>query len=39
MRSRRLAIATLVVLLVIVALAHGFGGRLEHWLLRLHGIH
>jgi hypothetical protein len=39
MRSRRLGVTLAVIVVVIIAAAMGFGGRLEQWLLRLHGIH
>lgn len=38
MRRRGVVIAVIVVVIVIVAI-FGFGDRLEHWLLELHGVH
>ncbi len=38
MRSRGAVIA-LAVLVAVVAAVMVFGGRLEHWLLRMHGMH
>jgi hypothetical protein len=38
MRNRGLVIS-LVVIVLVIGLAVVFGDRIEHWLLRLHGVH
>lgn len=38
MRNRGFVVALMVLVALVVVLML-FGGRMEHWLLRLHGIH